>query len=185
MMNAMRRFTAALAVVLTGVMAALIGSVFTAPAASAHNVLVSSDPVDGADVAASLAKVTFTFDQPVQNFDPVIAVTGPDGQQYQTGEAQVSGNSVSSAVALGPAGKYIASYRIISADGHPVTGQIAFASAAAGTATGKAPPNGAVTASSTDSSGGLPTWIWIALAGAAVVIAAAVVLLLRKPRQPD
>ena len=38
--------------------------------------------------------VSFTFDQPVQNFDPVVSVTGPDGLHYQTGSAQVSGNVV-------------------------------------------------------------------------------------------
>ena len=173
-----RATTAAVALFL-----ALAGAVFLAPQAWAHNVMVSSDPTDGSTAAPGLATVTFTFDQPVQNFDPLIAVTGPDGLQYQTGSATVAGNAVSSTVALGPAGRYIASYRIVSEDGHPVTGQITFSTAAAGTGKGTAPPADAVTTPPAGSSGGLPAWIWIALAGAAIVVAAAVVLLLRKPRQ--
>lgn len=180
--------------------ALLIGlTVGLAGAASAHNVLISSDPADGSTIRAAPTEVEFTFDLPVQNFDPAISVTGPDGHQYQSGAAQINGNVVSSAVALGPAGGYIAAFRIVSADGHPVTGEIRFtlaggASTATGSAgsapsaafspgAGAAPTPTPVSASAQIAApgSGLSAWLWIGLIVAAVLIGGAVVVLLRRP----
>jgi methionine-rich copper-binding protein CopC len=189
--------------VVAGICIGLAGS------ASAHNVLISSNPPDGAQLATVPTSVTFTFDQPVQNFDPVVSLIGPDGRQYATGTPTVSGSTVSGSVSAGPAGAYIAAYRVVSADGHPVTGQVHFSlegddgavptvsgNASASTA-GSGPPasgSAAVSVSAPSSSaslpaisgpqagsGGLSAWLWIGLIAAAVVIAFAAVLLLRRP----
>ena len=112
-------------------------SVGLAGAASAHDVLISSDPADNATVATAPSSLQFTFDQPVQNFDPVVSLVGPDGRQYATGTPSVSGNVVSGTVDAGPAGRYTAAYRIVSADGHPVTGEIHFTLAGDGAASGR------------------------------------------------
>ena len=162
--------------------------------ASAHDVLIASSPADGSTVTGTLETVSFTFDQPVQNFQPAIAVTGPDGKQYQTGSPQVLGSVVSGSVAPGPAGRYIAAYRIVSADGHPVTGQITFTLQQAGSGTGVSgsgtagvPAETSTAAGGSDagsdgrSTGGLSAWLWIGIGVAAVLIAAAAVILLRKP----
>ena len=151
--------------------------------AAAHDVLVGSDPADGAALDRAPASITFTFDQPVQNFQPVIAVTGPDGRSQTTTGVQVLGNVVSAPVTLGAAGAYVAAYRIVSADGHPVSGQIRFTvatagsapavSVAAGPAAGPVPPAGR--------SGGLSAGLWIGLAVAVLLLAAAAVALIRRP----
>jgi methionine-rich copper-binding protein CopC len=162
------------------VVAVTVGVGLAGPA-SAHDVLVSSDPADGSTVAKTFNSMTFTFDQPVQNFDPVLSLVGPDGRQYATGTPTISGNTVTGSVGIGPVGAYTAAYRIVSADGHPVTGEVHFSMTVSGGATGAALSGTAVPAAA-GSSGGLSGWLWAGLAVAAVLIAVAAVLLLRRPR---
>ncbi len=169
------------------VLAIAAGTFVTVAApAGAHDVLISSDPPDGAVLKAIPGVVIFTFDEPVQNFDPVIAITGPDGRSHQGGSVTVTGNMISSAVLITTAGNYTAAFRILSADGHPVTGQIHFSIAAGTSGAGAAPSAGANPASASPAaklgpSGGLLAAIGVA----AVIVAAAVILLLRRPRRAD
>ena len=167
------------------VLAVALGALFVgAGVASAHDVLTGSTPANGSTVDAMPSTVTLTFDQPVQNLDPVLLVTGPNGNCLHHRTGDVSGNDISAPVAPGPAGLYRAAYRIISADGHPVTGQITFtlSSAGAGTATGSAPAAGSDSrVPVSNSSGGLGIWIWLGLAIAAVLVVVAVAIALRRP----
>ncbi|WP_326567500.1 copper resistance CopC family protein [Amycolatopsis rhabdoformis] len=178
---------ALLALAITGV--ALLG---TATPALAHNVLISSDPADSASVTTGPAKVTLTFDQYVQNADVnQIAVTGPDGNQWAEGPVTVENNVISAPLRpLGPAGKYTVGYRILSADGHPVSGEIPFTLTKAGTGTpakvDAAKASGAPASeasSSASSSTGIPIWVWIA--GAVVLLAIGLTVALRSGREPS
>ena len=158
-------------------------SVGLAGPALAHNVLTGSDPADGATVTKAPSTITLTFDQPVQNFEPVMTVTGPNGNRFETGPPAILGNQVSVPVdGAGPAGGYTASYRVVSADGHPVTGEIRYTleATAAGTATGQP----AATPTSQDSgSTGLSGWLWAGIGVAALLVIAALVVILRRPRE--
>ncbi|MFI5611225.1 copper resistance protein CopC [Amycolatopsis sp. NPDC051903] len=177
---------ALLALAITGV--ALLG---TATPALAHNVLISSDPANGASVAAGPAKVTLTFDQYVQNADVnQIAVTGPDGNQWAEGPVTVENNVISAPLRpLGPVGKYTVGYRILSADGHPVSGEIPFTLTKAGAGTpakvdaakASGAPASAATGSTSNSTG-IPIWVWIA--GAVVLLAIGLTVALRTGREP-
>ena len=60
---------------------------------------------------------------------------------------------------LGPAGEYTAGYQIISADGHPVTGDFTFRLAKAGTGSPVT-----VAAAVSSGGGGMPVWAWILIA---------------------
>ena len=194
------------------VLFAALAAVGLALPASAHNVLLSSNPADGAVLQAAPTTVQLTFDQPVQDFEPVVTVLGPDGQRYESGTPQVDSTEVTAGVnALPGPGDYVIAYRVVSADGHPVQGEIRFtmaagASGATGSAggtsgsgarssgagasaeatasvapvpaTGSAAP--ATAASSTSS--GLSGWVWAAIALAAVLVVAAVVVIVRRPR---
>ena len=196
---------------LVGALLITVGiSVGFAGSASAHDVLISSNPADNATVQVAPTTVSFTFDQPIQNFDPVVSLVGPDGKQYATGSPQISGNVITGTVGAGPAGTYTAAYRIVSADGHPVTGQIHFTLAgdegvpASGVAVSDAPASGsepsgdaestaavsasagptsgaAATGAAAGSSGGLSAWLWIGLIVAALVIVTAGIVLWRRP----
>lgn len=150
-----------------------------APAAGAHSALVSSDPAKGQVLEAAPERVALVFNEPVETGFAEIVVTGPDrNSQWQTGGPAISGTSVSTAlVPLGPAGEYTISYRVVSADGHPVSGSLAFSMAIpshtpAAAAQTDGPPAPAVTKPPRLD---LPVWLWIsgavALLGAGFLVA--------------
>ena len=147
--------------------------------AFAHNVPVGSAPSAGATLATGPTEVRFDFNAPVREGPNTITVLGPNGTHWErSANATVDGNSVFTQVApLGPAGVYTASYRVISADGHPVTGEITFTLTVAGNGTPVTPPSTAAGGGS----GGVPVWVWII--GAAVLLAVALVLALRSGRR--
>jgi len=161
-----------LALVVGVAVLALLG--LAAPA-FAHNSLVKSNPGDQATVQASPGQVELIFDQPVQKGDGLntIKVTGPDKTGWRTGKVEVGGNVVSAPLdELGPAGSYQISYRIVSADGHPVSGKVTFSLAKAGDGT-------SVAAAAIDDGpgGGLPIWVWIV--GAVVLLGAGLTVAMR------
>jgi hypothetical protein len=163
-------------VVLVGL--ALLGG---AGPAAAHDTLVASDPANGASLSSGPQRVMLTFDQPVNRGFNTITVTGPGGTAWATGEVTVSGNTLSSAVLpLGPAGDYVVGYRIVSADGHPVTGTVRFRLTQPGTGT-PAPPTTAAAAAG-GSEGGMPVWPWVVAAIA--LLAGGVTVALRLGSQP-
>ncbi|WP_410587380.1 copper resistance protein CopC [Amycolatopsis sp. lyj-23] len=155
----------------------------TATPALAHNVLVSSDPANGSSVATGPAKISLTFDQYVQGADVnQIAVTGPGGGQWAEGPIGVVNNVISAPLRpLGPAGKYTVGYRVLSADGHPVTGELTFTLTTAGTGTpatvDAARSPGGSSSAAPQSSTGVPIWVWIA--GAVVLLAIGLTVALR------
>jgi hypothetical protein len=151
--------------------------------ALAHNVLIGSTPASGASVARGPSEVTLNFNAPVQFGANYLTVIGPDGQHWEkTDNATVVGNSVSTSVApLGPAGVYKVGYRIISADGHPVSGEVQFTLTTAGTGTPPSRSAGTDTAASTaTASGGVPVWAWVL--GAVILLGVGLFFGLRTPR---
>ena len=184
-----------------GVLAAVCGLVMLVVAgpALAHSRLESSDPADGASLATSPSKVTLTFNE-AMTAGPgftTITVIGPGNTAWQDGETQVSGDSVSIAVKpLGPAGVYRIGYRVVSDDGHPVSGSVSFTLTAPGPGAAPAAPTVApttaapapattsaaapVAAAPADSGGGAPVWPWIV--AAVVAVGLGVVLALRLGR---
>jgi copper resistance protein C len=166
-------------------LAVLIGG---AGPALAHNVLVSSDPPDGAQLATGPREVRLTFDQPVRSGQGynTVNVVGPDGSYWTDGQVRVEGNSVIAPLReLGPAGVYTVGYRVLSNDGHPLPGKITFTLTTAGKGTPAPPPQNADQAgqqAQPAESGGMPIWPWIA--GAVVVVVLGLILALRlgKPK---
>lgn len=141
-------------VVLTTLLLGLLLGVLGATPAAAHDTIEGSNPEDGATVATVPTSVTLTFNEEVQNFSPVIQVTGPDGTNWADGDPTVSGVDVSVPVRAGaPAGAYTVAYRIVSSDGHPVTGELTFTAAgAAQTAPSATTPTADATSSAPASS---------------------------------
>lgn len=115
---------------------AAVGVTLTAGPAAAHAVRVAADPAENAVVNAGPARVSATFNERLQTTFAAMAVVGPDGNLWSTGDAQVQDAVVSVALRpLGPAGNYTVNYRVTSADGHVVTGSWSFRLAVAGTGT--------------------------------------------------
>ena len=118
-----RRSPARLLLVLVGVVVLLLGP---AGPASAHATLISSDPVEGAVLDAAPDQIRLTFDE------AVAAV--PDGAQVFDAEgapvaASAAATGTELAVSLteqvGP-GTYVVVWRVVSEDGHPVSGSLTF-----------------------------------------------------------
>lgn len=105
----------------------VLGLVALPGTAAAHTSLRSSDPEDGATVTTAPSTVTLTFDGPISTAELEVVVTGPDGAQYQADPPAAEGSVVRAGLApLGPPGPYVVAYRVVGADGHAVTGEIAF-----------------------------------------------------------
>jgi copper resistance protein C len=117
-----------------GVLVAVLALTGAIPAA-AHNELVGSTPPDGAIVAAAPREVVLEFDQPVQaQFSQVVVLDGVDGH-HERGEPLIEGATITQGLGNLPPGVYRISYRVGSADGHPITGTLTFTVAAAATPT--------------------------------------------------
>ncbi|WP_396122919.1 copper resistance protein CopC [Actinokineospora sp. UTMC 2448] len=171
--SGVRRVLAVALVVLFG----LIGSAGTA---FAHNQLVSSNPADKASVETGPATVELTFDQAVQGSKDLntVVIVGPGDTQWQGGEPTVSDNKVTVPVReLGPAGEYRVGYQILSADGHPVRGEIRFTLTKAGNGTPAEVTTPAPDTTTPESGGGVPVWVWIV--GAVVLLGVGVVTAMR------
>jgi len=101
--------------------------VTSAGPASAHAVLVKATPADGAVLRTAPSSVVLQFDDPISTSFATVTVTGPNGSTVSSGQASVSGSTVSAALDDGLAqGKYRTVFRVVSEDGHPVNGQLTF-----------------------------------------------------------
>jgi len=124
--------TLALAVALTAVLV-------VAPAAAlAHATLESSAPARGAVVPAQPGAVALRFSEPVEASFGAVRVYDVAGERVEQGEAfHPDGEGRRLAVELAPDlpdGSYTATYRVVSADGHVVSGGCVFSLGAAGEA---------------------------------------------------
>jgi copper transport protein len=105
---------------------ALLIVVVVAGPALAHATLAASSPADGTVLASAPADVTLTFDEAVRPVAADVQVIDPAGRNVG---AAVAGNGAKVTVRLRPAtlqGTYTVSWRVISADSHPVAGAITF-----------------------------------------------------------
>lgn len=168
---------------LATIFAVVLASVLTAIPAFAHAALISSDPANGAQLDASPARITLTFNQDVEPQFATVTVSGPDGTAYADGAVRVDGpDAVIDVKPLGPAASYVVAYRVISADGHPITGQYTFEV----TEVAPAPANSAAPATAQPSAAepasydqGFPVWIAVAVT---VVLAAVALVMVRRSR---
>ncbi|UFU03386.1 copper resistance protein CopC [Ruania suaedae] len=123
--------------VLVTVIAAL--ALPAAPAA-AHSALISSDPEDGTTLESPPAELVLTFNEDVLEMGTSIEVTGPDGAEASDGDPQLDGPAVTQPLTSDlPAGEYSVVWRVVSADGHPIDGELTFTATAGA---GEEPPEG-------------------------------------------
>lgn len=94
--------------------------------ASAHAAMVGSDPEDGATVETAPASVSATFSEILDGPSTEIAVTGPDGEVIDAGDAEYDGDTFSQPMLYTVPGEYTVAFRVISEDGHRVDGSVAF-----------------------------------------------------------
>ena len=93
--------------------------------AAAHASLVSTDPADGSQLQTAPETIGLTFNEDLDI--GFVAVTAPDGTKVGTSEPRLSGARMSADLAESrQSGKFIVAYRVVSVDGHPVTGEFTF-----------------------------------------------------------
>ncbi|MCX5270075.1 copper resistance CopC family protein [Streptomyces virginiae] len=128
-----------------------------APAASAHTDLTSSTPADGATLDALPLSIGLTFSDDMSQEYAKVALTAPDGTPAGTGEPRVDGKSASLAVKPGlPSGRYTVGYRVVSADGHPVSGSYSFTVRAAAPAAPSPTPSSPTPSAEADAAAASP-----------------------------
>jgi copper transport protein len=111
------------------VLIALLAALARAPPAFAHASLLRAEPADGAVVATAPARLRLFFNEPVSPL--VFHLVGPDGTSVTP---KVTAENATVTVAAPPAmpqGTHVLSWRVISADGHPVGGAVLFSIGAA------------------------------------------------------
>jgi copper resistance protein C len=157
--------------------------------AYAHATLISSRPSDGAVLARVPTEVVFTFDEAVAS-PAFVSVIGPDGANIADGDAVIDEANVTQAVRLVPTqGPYSASFRVVSDDGHPVTGTVHFTvDRTHGTSAPSTSSASACTDGCLRTSAGTPFWhresTWVVIALGALAVAIALVFAFGLPTGP-
>lgn len=189
---------------LTLVLLVLLGTLGLGTAAQAHDMLVASDPAEGAVLDAPPESITLSFNNPPLEVGSVITVVDAGGTTVAEGEGTLDGSDVVLALDTElPAGQLEVRWRVASSDGHPIDGVIPFEvtapaepaepatsePAAAPATTEPAQPTSepatSEPAQTAEESGvsGLPTAAKVAIAVAALgAVAAIVVLIVRRQR---
>jgi copper transport protein len=147
--------------------------------ASAHAALIGSNPAPGSVIGSSPTEITITFSEHVTPVEGRVQVLSPDGKR-------ISGTPVATGVLLRipvrkadrPLGTYLVSYRVISADSHPVAGGLTFSVGAP-----SAEPTRANTGSHRSVTLSVPTARYLGYAGLTLAIGPALFLALLWPRR--
>ncbi|WP_173923421.1 copper resistance CopC family protein [Agromyces sp. Marseille-P2726] len=118
-----RALGAALALVASVGLATMVAS-----PASAHNTVVATSPTEKSVVSEQPGSVSLTTSDELIDIggSTVMRVVGPDGRHFETACATVDGVTAEVSAELGQAGRYTVEWQVVSADGHPISGEFAF-----------------------------------------------------------
>lgn len=120
---------------------ALATTIAFAPAASAHDELTSTTPKNGATVTSAPSSLELTFAEKPLAVGNQISVKAPNGSTSKA-TPKVDGSTVSAPFAGHGDGAYTVTWRVVSSDGHPISGSYAF-TLKGGTASTAAPSSAA------------------------------------------
>lgn len=146
--------------ILLAALAAALATVLgmSAAPAHAHDHLVSSSPANGETLTQPISEWKLTFSDNIQQMGTELRIEEANGGTVQLGAPEVHGREVVAKLPNGiTKGEFRGTWRVVSSDGHPISGQIMFNAVA--TATNQANGQGgaaprtspAATAAATDS----------------------------------
>lgn len=119
----MSRFSSLLVAVAVGAAAVLV---IAAPAA-AHDELIASSPAPNAQLSEAPAGISLTFSADVLTLGAAVIVADGSGRDWVAGAPTVSSGTVTVELEAGmPANGYEIRWRVVSADGHPISGLVPF-----------------------------------------------------------
>ena len=115
----------------TSVLVALAASLLMLSGAMAHAALVGSDPADGSVLASAPTEAILTFTEPVTPL--VVTLVSPEGERHSVEGAAAQNSLLTVPLPAGLSrGTHLLSWRVTSADGHPVAGSFVFSIGAPG-----------------------------------------------------
>ena len=115
--------------------ATLVAQVVMADSAAAHAELVSTTPSNGERLDRSPARVTLEFTESVRLLDGGLKLLDANGETVPAPEPVVENGSVRWPMPASlPDGAYLVNWRVISGDGHPISGAFSFGVGVAPTA---------------------------------------------------
>jgi copper transport protein len=148
--------TAVRRVTLLATLAVLLSLLFASPAA-AHAELLNITPANGAQLTRPPTEIRMTFSESINLIDNGIRLVNHVGAMVPTPDPTREGHTVIWPMPAGlPEGPYVVTWRVVSEDGHPVSGASSFgigtaaatvSSSATGTGTAGATGSTAATAS--------------------------------------
>ncbi|WP_154796299.1 copper resistance CopC family protein [Occultella kanbiaonis] len=107
--------------------ALFLGLTLHAGAAQAHDVLLSSAPAEGETLSAAPTEVRLTFNNDILDLNAAIVLTDAEGTVLTEEAPVVDGTEVALPVPDGvPAGVWTVTWRVVSSDGHPISGAYEF-----------------------------------------------------------
>ncbi|WEG10136.1 copper resistance protein CopC [Microbacterium horticulturae] len=176
----------------TAIASALLAAIAVlgiAAPASAHDQLLSTDPENGSTVATLPDKVTLTFNDVVQDAGAEanqVKVMDASCTVIDDGAVEIADNVVTQKISGTATGPITVLWRVVSRDGHPVSGEFSFTVGdAAATASPSPCATGDITSSTSATAQSSPV-PWIIGGIVLVVIVAGVILLLvTRSRRPD
>jgi len=122
-----RRLFAFRAFLLGALLLAGSGAALTAaPAALAHDELVSSTPADGAVLAEAPAELELVFSSALMDIGNKVIVADAAGTNLAESEPVLNRETLVQALPALGNGVYQVNWRAVSSDGHPITGTFSF-----------------------------------------------------------
>ncbi|KPM55124.1 copper resistance protein CopC [Frankia sp. R43] len=153
---------------LTALLLLVLAALLAAPrAAWAHSTVLRTEPGDGSTVNAPPDRISLVFNEPVWTDYATVVVTGSDGRTLQTGPPQVIETTLTVPLRGATPGEYHVTWRVVSADGHPITGEFSFTATAAGPAASTTATATAGPATSASASASAPVSTSVAAGAAA------------------
>jgi methionine-rich copper-binding protein CopC len=110
-------------------MAAILAllTVFALPtAASAHDQLISSDPAADAQLETAPTTITLEFSAAIMTTGLAMTVVDADGTDHLADAPIADGTTVTATLDTLPVGGYQVRWRVVSSDGHPISGYVPF-----------------------------------------------------------
>jgi methionine-rich copper-binding protein CopC len=110
-----------------GLAVAVVALFATAVPASAHDKLISSDPASDQNLAEAPAEVSLTFSADVLDMGAAVVVSDAAGTEWVSAAPAVDGPTVTAVLDPGmPDAGYEIRWRVVSSDGHPISGVVPF-----------------------------------------------------------
>lgn len=93
----------------------------------AHDHLVASSPEAGAVLSEAPAEITLVYSAELTQAGATVLITDEEGMDWANSEPLITADTVTVAVQEHiVSGSYVVQWRVVSSDGHPITGEVPF-----------------------------------------------------------